>query len=190
MKRLLTCILLCGAAALHAAGDETTFSKSLRADELASAGLGKLTPAELAKLDALVRDYRSGALEVARRAAAEAESRAAKAEAKAQAADAGVARKPDESLLSKAKVLLTPGTKVEYTTVESHLAGEFRGWDAHTVFNLENGQRWQATGGDSYVGPAIAAPAVKIVPGVLGSFWMTIEGVRQRVKVKPLGGGS
>lgn len=30
------------------------------------------------------------------------------------------------------------------------------------------------------------APVVRIKPGVLGSYWMQIEGVRTRVKVKPL----
>jgi hypothetical protein len=35
----------------------------------------------------------------------------------------------------------------------------------------------------------VASPKVKIAPGALGSFWMTIEGVRPRAKVQHVGGG-
>ena len=93
------------------------------------------------------------------------------------------------SLLARAKVLLAPGTKVEYATVESRIAGEFRGWESRTVFTLENGQRWQVAGGESYVTPPEPGPAVTIKPGIMGSFWMTIAGVRPRVKVVPVDGG-
>jgi hypothetical protein len=72
---------------------------------------------------------------------------------------------------------------VEFAAVESRIAGQFSGWSARTVFVLENGQRWQVSGGDSYVTPPVAGPVVKIAPGALGSFWMTIEGVRTRVRV-------
>jgi hypothetical protein len=92
-------------------------------------------------------------------------------------------------LLAKAKVLLTPGTEVEYAAVESRIAGDFTGWEGRPIFTLENGQRWQIANGGSYSTPPIASPKVKIVPASLGGFWMTIEGVSQRVRVAPIGGG-
>ena len=56
------------------------------------------------------------------------------------------------------------------------------------MLTLENGQRWQIANGGTYMTPALPSPNVKIVPANLGGFWMTIEGVANRVKVLPLGG--
>lgn len=207
MKRMLVAATMGMAATLMAAAAEEKFSKTIPAGDFSAAGLAKLSPEELARLDALVRDFKSGALEAARREAiaqtearAKAEAKAARAEseaaaikvkaeaqAQARAKEKEEAAKKSEtaetSLLARAKVLLTPGTKIEYATVESRIAGEFRGWEGRTTFTLENGQRWQSAGESTYVSPPILKPAVKITPGMLGTFWMTVEGVRQRVKV-------
>ena len=48
-------------------GAEEAFSRAVRAEDFSAAGLAKLSPDELARLDALVRDYQSGALAAARR---------------------------------------------------------------------------------------------------------------------------
>lgn len=204
MKRaIVTGVLMCWAMVAAAGAAEERFSKSVPAAEFSAAGLSKLSPEELARLDALVRDYKSGALEAARREAAVAADarakaevaakraeatarseadRAERAEAKARVADAAD-KKSDASLLTRAKVLLTPGTQIEYTTVDAKLVGEFRGWQPRMVFTLDNGQRWQVISADSYVVSIEQAPKVKIVPGVLGTFWMHVEGHRQRAKV-------
>ncbi len=192
MKSWRLGIALFAAGGLAARAAEDSFSKAVRAEDFSAAGLGKLSPDEIARLDALVRDFKSGALERARREAAAAESRAAQAEARAARAVAAPVepeKKSEPGLLAKAKVMLTPGTQVEYAAVESRIAGEFRGWEQRTVFTLENGQRWQVAGTDGYVSPPLTKPAVKITPGMLGSFWMTVEGVRPRVKVMLVGGG-
>ena len=157
--RWVASALLLGLVALRSA--EPAFSGAVSPGDFAAAGLGRLTPAELARLDALVRDYRSGALERARREA-------------------------EGGLLARAKVLLTPGTQVEYSTVESRLVGDFLGWEGRTLFTLENGQRWQSAGEAVYISPPIRSPAVRIVPGALGSFWLVVEGVKPRVKVVPV----
>lgn len=180
--------LLIGAAGATTAGAAEVFSRTVRPGDYAAAGLNKLSAEELARLDGLVRDYQSGALARAQREAAAAESRAAQAEQRAVAA-AEKRASVEAARPADAKVVLTPGTKVEYATVESRIAGQFRGWELRTVFTLENGQRWQVIGGEPYVTPPEAGPAVKITPGLLGSFWMTIAGVRARVKVVPIGGG-
>ena len=209
MKRLLVfgCVWL-AALAVGRAADEN-FSTAVRPADFSAAGLGKLSPEELARLDALVRDYKSGALVAAKREAAAAdtarlaaEAKAAKAEAakseaeaksrvavqRAEAADAN-AKKSEGGLLAKAKVLLTPGTEVEFTETDSRIVGNFTGWEAKSVFTLENGQRWIVSNGGSYFTPAIANPKVKIVPAAISGFWMTIEGVNQRVRVTPLTSG-
>lgn len=197
LRRRLSLAACCAAllglavAASAATPAEPPFSQAVPAPDFAAAGLGKLSPDELARLDALARAYQSGALARAQREAAAAEAKAAEAAARAKTtlpSAPAAADKPDTSLLARAKVLLTPGTKIEYVTVESRLAGDFRGWDGRTVFTLENGQRWQAQGGDPYVTPAVRSPAVKIVPGAMGSFFLHVEGVRPRVRVALVGG--
>lgn len=193
MKRLLWLGLFLGGA-LAANAAEEAFSKAVRPEEFSAAGLGKLSPAELVRLDALVRDYKSGALlaakreaEAAAKAQAAAEARAAQAEAKAETV--AKEKKSEPGLLAKAKVMLTPGTKVEYQAVETRIVGEFRGWESRTVFTLENGTRWKILNGGSYYTPAQPGPKVTITPaGFGGGFWMDIEGVNQRLRVAPLGG--
>ncbi|HUR59120.1 MAG TPA: hypothetical protein VM029_15500 [Opitutaceae bacterium] len=204
MPRALLVLLALAAVEPLGRAAEENFSRAVAPADFSAAGLGRLSPEELARLDVLVRDYKSGALAAARREAvaaeqarAAAESRAAKAEADAReravapatASAKTEAAKNQPGLLAKAKVMLTPGTEVEYSTVESRIVGDFRGWDGPTVFRLENGQRWQSEGTTAYVTGAVANPAVKITPGMLGTFWMTVEGVKPRVKVKLLGGG-
>lgn len=200
MKRLFFAGLIGVTGWVVSARAQERFSEAVRPEEFAAAGLAKLSAEERARLDALVAAYKSGALAVARAEVAAAaaarvvaEKKAANAEAEVvatKAAAAAVKPKPaGESFLARAKVLLTPGTEVEYETVQTKLLGEFRGWQTGTVFNLENGQRWRVEGG-SYTTPPEAGPLkVRIVPGLMGSFFLEIEGVRQRPKIKFVGGG-
>ena len=74
--------LLALAALARADGD---FLKSLPPDAFTAAGLQKLTPEELARLEALVQSYKSGELATARQQA-EAQAAAARDQAEAQAA--------------------------------------------------------------------------------------------------------
>ena len=172
---------------------EAVFTKAVAKADFFAAGLGKLSSEELARLDGLVRDYQSGALAAARRdAAAEArvlaEARRAEGASVARAqSEAGGEKKTKGGPLARAKVLLSPGTEIEYATVESRIAGNFTGWDGRAVLTLENGQRWQIANGGNYSTPPLLSPQVKITPAPLGGFWMTIEGVAMRVKVLPFG---
>ena len=183
-------LALVSAALLPAA--EEDFSKTVRAADFSAAGLAKLSPDELARLDALVRDYKSGALIAAKRDPSTLRSDAASAAttdfARAEVA-AAETKKSEGGILAKAKALLPAGTTVEYSAIESRIVGDFKGWQGKSIFTLENGQRWQVANPGSYVTPALANPAVKITPAALGGFWMTIEGVSQRVKVVSLDAG-
>jgi len=215
----LGALMVAGVLGTRSHAAEESFSRALSPADFSAAGLSKLTPEERARLDVLVRDYKSGALEAARREAVAAEQARAKAEAATARAEAAArseaerakqaeekarvaqaekeraqAQKSEkgekgESLLQRAKVLLTPGTQVEYSTLEARIAGEFRGWQPKMIFTLDNGQRWQVVGGESYVVSAESGPKVKIVPGALGSFFMHVEGHRQRAKVAFVSGG-
>ena len=209
MKRRCVIGLVWAVALLVARGSGSTasppaeenFSTAVRATDFSAAGLAKLSSEELARLDALVRDFKSGALVVAKRDAVAAEAarvaaatKAAKLEAdssalRAAAATAAKEKKNDAGILAKAKALLPAGTEVEFAATDSRIVGDFTGWEGKAIFTLENGQRWLVVNGGRYYTPPIASPKVKIVPAALGGFWMTIEGANQRVKVSPLGGG-
>lgn len=217
MKRLiiLGCLLVTGP--LWAADD---FLKTLSPEELTATGLQKLTPAELARLAAVVERYKTGEVAVVQQrveevrqaaeqkvavvqqAAAqqvavvqqEAASKIAAAEAKAKQAETKAAevpmaapadKKPGwlKALITLDKVAKEPDSN---DAVETRFAGDFKGWRRGTVFNLANGQRWQADSSEDYVTPPAPAPKVKIYPGMLGTFWMEIEGVKPRVRVKPI----
>jgi hypothetical protein len=204
MKRWLLTGLAWAAGAGLLPAQEAKFSQAVTRDDFVAAGLAKLSPEELARLDRLVQAYGNGALEAARvaaataaeaRAAAEAKATKAEAEletAKATAAAETAARAKEKpkaespGFFAKAKVLLAPGTEVEYGEIESRIAGDFAGWEGHTIFTLENGQRWRVANGGSYYSPAVSRPKVKIFPAALGGFWLQIEGVNPRVKVVPV----
>ena len=187
------------------------FSKTITAEDFASAGLGKLTPEELARLDALIQAQKNG--EVARvrvetAAKVEADTTAkvvaettakvqAETTAKVQAettarikAETAAAKAADSgNLLHRMRVVLTPGTDIEYATVETELKGSFRGYQPGTVLTLTNGQQWRVVEGN-YWSPAKKADQIRkvvIEPGVLGSFFLRIED-GGRAKVKIVGG--
>jgi hypothetical protein len=180
---ILAGVLGVGLAGLAGAA-ERAFSQAIAPADFAAAGLAKLSPEELARLDALVRVHQGGG---GGRVPAQVATGPAAAPAAAVAAPEA---KAAPGLLAKAKVILTPGTAVEYEAVKSRIVGEFNGWEARTVLVLENGQRWQVASGSTYAAPPVMNPAVEIASGALGTFWMKIEGVRIRVKVVPAGRGN
>jgi len=203
MDKLLRCAC-CALLLATGAWAAEEFSKRLNADDFAAAGLGKLTPAELARLDALVRESQNGELKKAHeetaakvRETAEkvrmetAEKVRSETEAKVRAevaAQKTAEPKPGEraSLLNRMRVLLTPGTEIEYARVETQLVGNFRGYERGSVLTLANGQRWQVVEG-SYWAPARDATKtrrVTIEPGTFGSFFLNIDdGGRPKVKL-------
>ena len=200
MNRSITVAIIGMALASCAFADPDKFSQIVKPDDFAAAGLSKLSPDELARLDQLVEYYKSGALDAARAQAAAAsaaqaaaEARASQAEADARTARAAADKAREEAtaqaaaekkgsgggIFARAKVLITPGTRVEYQSVESRIVGKIRGWDAHTVFTLENGQRWEVSDYSRYFnGGAVSNPKVTLTPmGTWGGFKMAIEGV-------------
>ena len=153
------------------AADE--FTRALAPGEFDSAGLSKLTPGELVRLDALVRRFKfpnQPGKSVSERAPG---------------------AKPPKSRPAWIEALITlerSGTAPEKAEAfESHLAGNFNGWTGRSTFRLEDGQLWAQANSESYdYSPTLHSPKVKITPASFGSFWMEIEGVNQRCRVKPV----
>lgn len=158
--------------------------------------MAKLSPAERAELDRLIHAHESGELVRAREATRKAEAEAARALQEARAAagkqpsqammdtPAIAASTPSrkESLLDR--IRLKPGTQVDYDTLESELTGDFAGWRVGTIFTLANGQRWRVIQGDYKSPRDPTRRRAWIKPGLLGTFFIEIEGIRGRAKVE------
>lgn len=182
-RALLVVALLCASAALTAG----EFTKNLTPDNLLATGLGKLSKKELAELERLIELYKDGSLP-------ESTGGAATATATPRAKDTREARVEKEdnkglpdwvgALITLKRAENAPGKP---QALESQLVGDFSGWTGKTNFTLENGQVWTQVNTDSYrYTPAIKTPRVKIYPATFGSFWMEIEGVGQKCRVRPL----
>lgn len=161
----------------HAAAAGGDFFRTLTPEEIQSTGLAKLTPDELAQLEALVQRYKAGAI--------------AAAPAVAKAQEPKPPPKPAMILPEWVGALIT----LERTSqkpdksdaMNDHIKGDFSGWSGRTTFRLDNGQLWTQANGDSYIySPTLKSPKVKIYPASFGSFWLEIEGVNQRCRVKPV----
>lgn len=177
---------------------EEKFSQAVRMADFSAAGLSKLTPEELARLDALVADFKSGSLDAAKREVAAAEAKAAQAQADARAAAEKADRLQAEQAKKEAaaaaaaaekKTKVVAGTKVEYEPLQSRIDGTITGWERRTIFRLENGEYWQVTDNDTYFSRPIVNPKVEITPTALGGYWMKIEGINVRVRVMPMVAG-
>jgi hypothetical protein len=224
MKRILAAGVIFAVLAGFARADEPSFSQAIAPEDAKAAGLDKLSPAELSRLDALVTAYRNGALATAQKSASEAlaaqqaaeaqvraaedkaraaeeKSRAAEekskvaeekskaAEEKSKAAKAEVVelKKTDFGFFSKAKILLMPGTKVEYAVIKSTVTGSFEGWYPNTIFHLANGQAWQVQHGGQYYTRPTENMEVEVTQSALGGFWMRFPSLDQQVRVRLLG---
>ncbi len=199
MKRSLFALLFLTIVVLVRA-EEANFSQAISPEEFKAAGLDRLSPEERQKLDKLVQAFKEGQVTAAQKSAAsaveakqtaEAEAKVAKEEARVAKEEAKAAKSEakasDRGFLSKAKVLLVPGTKIEYAEIRSTIEGNFEGWDGRTIFHLANGQRWKvANSGDSYFVPPQKNVEAVVRPAALGGYWMEFPSLDTRVRVKLL----
>lgn len=156
---------------------EGDFAQTLTPEEIQTAGLAKLTPEELARLEALVRRYKAGDSAVTSTAPKVQEGAPATKTAKIPPAWVG-------ALITLER---TAGQSDKSNAMESRLKGDFNGWGGRTSFRLDNGQLWTQVNSDSYVyAPTLRTPKVKIYPASFGTFWLEIESVNQRCRVKPV----
>lgn len=195
MKRILIACGMFAAVAGSGRADEKKFSQSVSPEDFTAAGLDRLSPAEISRLDALITAYKNGAVATVRRSADEAlaakqaalvAKQAAEAEAKAAKDEVVEYKKTNLGFFSKAKILLMPGTKVEYAVIKSTIPGKFRGWDGRPIFLLANGQRWQVANGGNYYTPAKDDIEVEITQSSLGGYWMRFPALNAQVRVKLL----
>ncbi|MFC6840456.1 hypothetical protein [Xanthomonas theicola] len=149
MALALACAL--AAPAALAQSEYVEIERRLSVEQLREAGL---TPAQLATLNRLLRaaDARGAAQAPARPAATV-----------PAAAAGGVAAEQDMM------VGLDDGP------VSARVQGEVGGWAPGTVFVLDNGQQWKVLKGSMTLRTALASPAIKVVPGIAGRWFLQVD---------------
>ncbi|HEY5079381.1 MAG TPA: hypothetical protein VII43_06020, partial [Opitutaceae bacterium] len=137
---------------------DDSFTKTLSPEDFQAAGLGKLSPDELAKLDALVRGEKAGAVAKAKEETTQVVTAAVtekvtatvtekvtatvREQVKAEDKKAEEKKAASASFMQRVKVVLKPGTEIEYSTLDAMLVPPFHGWEKDTIFRLTNGQKW------------------------------------------------
>ncbi len=165
------------------------FTATLTPEERREAGLDKLSPAELARLQALVERYKAGEVAVVQQVA---EQKIAAAEVRAKAAETKAAAVPEQKGPGWFRALLTlqaagrQAGEDEAVEMQVRLAGTLRSFDGRRSFTLEDGQVWRMIERASYAGPTLQNPTVTIRPGVFGVFWLKVPEAGLRVKVEPV----
>lgn len=166
MRRLavLLALLLCGtlpAFAQHASEKQATgqIEKQMTPEQFKAAGLDKLSPEELAHLNAWLN----------RTLDTETTKAAVQAEKKVKDENRGFFNfGSSEPIVSK-------------------MTGEFRGFAQGRKYTLENGQVWHQTDSATLAGVRVNNPDVKINPSVIGNAWyLQIQGYNTRAKVERL----
>jgi hypothetical protein len=71
----------------------------------------------------------------------------------------------------------------EPASIRSSVAGRFDGWSPGTVFTLANGQAWKVTDDTDAVLPVMQNPKVEITRGMLGAYFLQVEGHSNSARV-------
>lgn len=153
MRGFLIALFVLGAAGAAAAAEFSTLEEKMSTQEFRAAGLEKLTPEELATLNAWL--------------------------AQRIAAGLGSAGARPENEGFRASGFDSADRK----EITSRITGEFSGWGPNSVFQLDNGQQWQVTDNSDFAIPAISNPRVTIEPMILGSWMLKVEGYNRGARV-------
>lgn len=165
--RLLACaavLLSLSAPALAQRVVQGDLQQQMSAAEFKAAGLDKLNAAELATLNRWLQ----GKVEAATTEAVAAVREEAREEGR-------------QEVIVKNRGFFDFGSNEPISGV---LQGEFRGFGKGRIYVLDNGQQWEQTDTTSVSGVRKQSPKVSISPGVMGVWYMKVEGVNTQPKVR------
>ncbi len=152
---VLALTLICGPALAQTA-EQRPIEQQMTPEEFSAAGLQKLDPAELARLNAWL-------------------NRAIDTETTKAAARA------EDKVKTEARGFFSFGTTEPINDV---LQGEFRGFHNGRTYTLQSGQQWQQIDDARLAGVRKTGPKVRITPSLVGNVWyMAIDGYNTRAKV-------
>lgn len=150
--------------ALAIAQDAPPLQQAMSAEEFKAAGLDKLSAEELARLNAWL-DRR-----------VEQQASEAVAAAVEQAREEG-----RKEVVEKNRGFFHFGSE---EPIEASIVGEFDGFGSRKRYTLDNGQVWEQTDGATLAGVRKSNPKVRIKPGMMGVWWMRIDGYNTQAKVQ------
>ena len=167
MLRVCIAVLLLLSASVVVAQSQSfsSLEERMSAQDFREAGLDKLSPEELAKLNRWIE--RSVRL-----------ADPAVAAAVAQGQVAAVTSAPEETA---SQVGFENARRDEFS---SRIQGTFNGWSGDTQFVLENGMVWEQAEDDRYAHKEIENAAVTITPGAFSSWRLKIGGSNRTTLVK------
>lgn len=126
----------------------------LTAEQRRATGIDTLSAEQLRLLNDLLRD------------AAAADARAAPAKARDTQASVAAAGTP-------------PATRnfvgLQDGPIKARLKGSIGSWAPGTVFELDNGQRWQVLKGEMTLRKPLDAPEILVVPGIAGRWFLQVD---------------
>lgn len=165
--RLLACaavLLSLSAPALAQRVVQGDLQQQMSAAEFKAAGLDKLDAAELATLNRWLQ----GKVEAATTEAVAAVREEAREEGR-------------QEVIVKNRGFFDFGSNEPISGV---LQGEFRGFGKGRIYVLDNGQQWEQTDATAVSGVRKQSPKVSISPGVMGVWYLKVEGVNTQPKVR------
>lgn len=165
--RLLACaavLLSLSAPALAQRVVQGDLQQQMSPAEFKAAGLDKLNAAELATLNRWLQ----GKVEAATTEAVAAVREEAREEGR-------------QEVIVKNRGFFDFGSNEPISGV---LQGKFRGFGKGRIYVLDNGQQWEQTDATSISGVRKQSPKVSISPGVMGVWYLKVEGVNTQPKVR------
>lgn len=129
-------------------------------EQFRAAGLDKLSAQELATLNGWLR----GTVEQAT------------AEVREQAIEEG-----RQEVIVQHRGFLTFGSN---EPILARTEGPFPGFGKGRIFRLDNGQEWEQTDGTTLSGVRDTQPQLRITPGVMGVWYLQVDGFNTRAKVR------
>lgn len=158
MRRSIALLLLALLAFAVSAQEFSSLEERMSAAEFRAAGLDKLSPEELAALNAWLRGQRSLA---------------------------PVASAPAPQSIAEIDRRGLSNTVSHNDVIESRIVGNFRGWSGtKSTFELENGMVWQSIDPAAKLAVNLNDPTVRITPGFMDAWFLQVEGYNARVRVK------
>ncbi|MET0329134.1 MAG: hypothetical protein ABW163_10240 [Luteimonas sp.] len=163
-------------ATVPAFAQQRTIEDRLTAAEFRAAGLGKLSDAELERLNALLaREFAGVGPTVAAPAAVG---------MTASDVEARIAQAREDGRREATRDAATLPAATSREPIESTIPGAFDGFAQGRQYTLANGQVWRQVDGASISGARGNDVAVRIRPGFMGVWWMRIDGYNTQAKVE------
>lgn len=155
-------LLLCAVAAQAADTPSFDVLKDMSVADFRATGLDKLSDAQIKALDSWFQGYQ-----------------------RQHPVNCPAASTAAAAAMSAAPVVQTNSAgQQESFPITAHLVGTFTGWSGATTFTLDNGQVWEQVDDDSLTVGALHNPLVTIHQGSVYSYYLTVEGVKDKVLVK------